>query len=371
MSGHQDGGLRSKRSSPVFTSGATMKSKSVIGLFIAAVAACAGAAAIAADISGAGATFPYPIYAKWADAYKKLTGIGLNYQSIGSGGGIKQIKAKTVTFGASDMPLKPDDLKAAGLLQFPMIIGGVVPVVNIKGIQGGQLRLDGATVASIYLGDITQWNDPKIKSLNPKLTLPSTAIAPVYRSDGSGTNFLFSDYLSKSSPKFLSSIGANTSVQWPTGIGAKGNEGVANMTTQTDGAIGYVEYAYAKQNKMAYTLLTNKAGAAVAPNADSFQAAAANADWVKADSYYLILTDQAGAKSWPITGASFILVYKEPSDAASVNEALKFFSWAYKDGASMAAELDYVPLPAALIAQVKKTWTSEITSGGHPVWSGK
>jgi phosphate transport system substrate-binding protein len=348
-----------------------MKSKSAIRLFIAAVALCAGAAAIAADISGAGATFPYPLYAKWADAYKKLTGIGLNYQSIGSGGGIKQIKAKTVTFGASDMPLKPDDLKAAGLLQFPMIIGGVVPVVNIKGIQGGQLRLDGATVASIYLGDITQWNDPKIKSLNPKLALPSTAIAPVYRSDGSGTNFLFSDYLSKSNPKFLSTIGANTSVQWPTGIGAKGNEGVANMTAQTDGAIGYVEYAYAKQNKMAYTLLTNKAGAAVAPNADSFQAAAANADWVKADSYYLILTDQAGAKSWPITGASFILVYKEPSDTASVNEALKFFSWAYKDGASMAAELDYVPLPAALIAQVKKTWTSEISSGGHPVWSGK
>jgi phosphate transport system substrate-binding protein len=268
------------------------------------------------------------------------------------------------------MPLKPDDLKAAGLLQFPMIIGGVVPVVNVKGIQGGQLHLDGASVAAIYLGDITQWNDPKIKALNPKLALPNTAIAPVYRSDGSGTNFLFSDYLSKSSAKFTSSIGANTSVQWPTGIGAKGNEGVANMTTQTDGAIGYVEYAYAKQNKMAYALLTNKSGATVAPNAESFQAAAANADWAKADSYYLILTDQAGAKSWPITGASFILLYKQPTDAASVSEALKFFAWAYKDGASMAAELDYVPLPAPLIAQVKKTWTSEITSGGHPLWSG-
>jgi phosphate transport system substrate-binding protein len=340
-------------------------------LLIIAAAAALSCGAAAADISGAGATFPYPIYAKWADAYKKLTGIGLNYQSIGSGGGIKQIKAKTVTFGASDMPLKPDDLKEAGLLQFPMIIGGVVPVVNIKGIQGGQLHLDGATVASIYLGDITQWNDPKIKSLNPKLALPSTAIAPVYRSDGSGTNFLFSDYLSKTSPKFKSSIGANTSVQWPTGIGAKGNEGVANMTTQTDGAIGYVEYAYAKQNKMAYTLLTNSAGAAVAPSAESFQAAAANADWVHADSYYLILTDQAGAKSWPITGASFILVYKQPDDPAPVLEALKFFSWAYKDGATMAAELDYVPLPAALIAQVKKTWVSAITSGGHPVWSDK
>jgi phosphate transport system substrate-binding protein len=340
-------------------------------LIITAAAVCASASAIAADISGAGATFPYPIYAKWADAYKTLTGIGLNYQSIGSGGGIKQIKAKTVTFGASDMPLKPDDLKAAGLLQFPMIIGGVVPVVNVKGIQAGQMHLDGATVAAIYLGDITQWNDPKIKSLNPKLALPATAIAPVYRSDGSGTNFLFSDYLSKSSPKFLSTIGANTSVQWPTGIGAKGNEGVANMTTQTDGAIGYVEYAYAKQNKMAYAALTNKAGAAVAPNAESFQAAAANADWAKSDSYYVILTDQAGAKSWPITGASFILVYKQPEDAAPVKEALKFFSWAFKDGATMAAELDYVPLPAPLIAQVKKTWTSEITSAGHPVWSEK
>src|ERR1700688_535089 len=340
-------------------------------LAVAAAAAALSFAAAAADISGAGASFPYPIYAKWADAYKKLTGVGLNYQSIGSGGGIKQIKAKTVIFGASDMPLKPDDLKASGLVQFPMIIGGVVPVVNIQGIQGGQLHLDGTTIASIYMGDITQWNDPKIKILNPKLTLPNTAIAPVYRSDGSGTNFLFSDYLSKANPKFLSSIGANASVQWPTGIGAKGNEGVANMTTQTDGAIGYVEYAYAKQNKMAYTLLTNKAGVAVAPSAESFQAATATADWVHADSYYLILTDQAGAKSWPITGASFILAYKQPDDPAPVNEALKFFAWAYKDGASMAAELDYVPLPAALIAQVKTTWASEVTSGGHPVWSGK
>jgi phosphate transport system substrate-binding protein len=342
-------------------------------VIIAAVAALSYAAVAAAtDISGAGATFPYPIYAKWADAYKKLTGIGLNYQSIGSGGGIKQIKAKTVTFGASDMPLKPDDLKAADLLQFPMIIGGVVPVVNIKGVQPGQLHLDGATVAAIYMGDITQWDDPKIKHLNPKLALPSTAIAPVYRSDGSGTNFLFSDYLSKVSPKFMSSIGANTSVQWPTGIGAKGNEGVANMTTQTDGAIGYVEYAYAKQNKMAFALLTNKAGTTVAPSAESFQAAAANADWVHADGFYLILTDQAGAKSWPITGASFILVYKHPDDPAPVKEALKFFAWAYKDGASMAAELDYVPLPPALIAQVKKTWASEIkTPDGQPVWSEK
>jgi phosphate transport system substrate-binding protein len=328
-------------------------------------------AAAAADISGAGATFPYPVYAKWADAYKTLSGVGLNYQSIGSGGGIKQIKAKTVTFGASDMPLKPEDLKEAGLVQFPMIIGGVVPVVNVKGIAPGQMQLDGATIAAIYLGDIEKWNDPQIKKLNPKLNLPATAIAPVYRSDGSGTNFLFSDYLSKESAKFKSTIGANSSVQWPAGIGAKGNEGVANMTTQTDGAIGYVEYAYAKQNKMAYTLLTNKAGKSVAPNAESFQAAAASADWTHADGYYLILTDQDGPKSWPITGASFILVYKQPSDAAAVGEALKFFAWAYKDGTSMAADLDYVPLPASLITQVKATWASSITTGGHPIYTGK
>ena len=340
---------------------------------IALAAACLGlavAAAAATDISGAGATFPYPIYAKWADAYKKLTGVGLNYQSIGSGGGIKQIKAKTVTFGASDMPLKPEDLKAAGLLQFPMIIGGVVPVVNVKGVGPGQLHLDGATIAAIYLGDITKWDDPQIKRLNPKLALPGSAIAPVYRSDGSGTNFLFSDYLSKSSPKFASTIGANSSVQWPIGIGAKGNEGVANMTTQTDGAIGYVEYAYAKQNKMSFTLLTNKSGGVVSPSADSFQAAAANADWSKADSNYFILTDQTGAKSWPITGASFILVYRQPSDGVQVGEALKFFAWAYKDGAAMASELDYVPLPATLVDQVKKTWRTEISAAGRPVWSG-
>jgi len=340
-------------------------------LIATAAVVLVASAAQAADISGAGATFPYPVYAKWADAYKKQTGVGLNYQSIGSGGGIKQIKAKTVTFGASDMPLKPEDLQESGLVQFPMIIGGVVPVVNVKGVKPGALTLDGATLAAIYLGDIAKWNDSRVQKLNPKLALPATAIAPVYRSDGSGTNFLFTDYLSKASPKFKDSIGANASVQWPTGIGAKGNEGVANMTTQTDGAVGYVEYAYAKQNSMAYALMINKAGKAVAPSAESFQAAASNADWAHASGYYLILTDQAGAKSWPITGASFILVYAAPPDAAATGEALKFFAWAYKSGAAMAAELDYVPLPASLTAQVESTWKAQIKSNGTPVWKGE
>jgi phosphate transport system substrate-binding protein len=329
-------------------------------LLAATAALTVGAAAQAADISGAGATFPYPVYSKWADAYKKSTGIGLNYQSIGSGGGIKQIKAKTVTFGASDMPLKPDELKESGLVQFPMIIGGVVPVVNVKGVGAGQLTLDGPTLAGIYMGEISKWNDAKIKKLNPKLALPDQAIAPIYRSDGSGTNFLFTDYLSKSSATFKEKIGAATSVEWPSGIGAKGNEGEANMTTQTAGAIGYVEYAYAKQNKMANVLLINKAGKAVAPKAEAFQAAASNADWKSAPGYYLILTDQPGATSWPITGASFILIHAQPADPAAANEALKFFDWSYKNGGAMAAELDYVPLPKPLIEQVRATWKSQI-----------
>jgi phosphate transport system substrate-binding protein len=325
---------------------------------VGALAVAAGAQA--ADISGAGATFPYPIYSKWADAYKTQTGVGLNYQSIGSGGGIKQIKAKTVTFGASDMPLKPEDLTQSGLVQFPMIIGGVVPVVNVKGVKPGAMTLNGATIASIYLGEIKKWNDPAIRKLNPKLALPDQAIAPIYRSDGSGTNFLFSDYLSKSSAKFKDSVGAATSVEWPVGIGAKGNEGLANMTTQTDGSIGYVEYAYAKQNMMSYALLLNKAGKAVAPNAQAFQAAASNGDWSHAPGYYLILTDQAGAASWPITGASFILIYSQPPDPKATGDALKFFDWAYKNGGKMATDLDYVPLPDALIKQVRATWKSDV-----------
>jgi phosphate transport system substrate-binding protein len=326
--------------------------------FLGAVAAAG--VVCAADISGAGATFPYPIYSKWADAYRQQTGIGLNYQSIGSGGGIKQIKAKTVTFGASDMPLKPEDLKEAGLVQFPMIIGGVVPAVNVKGVQAGQMTLSGELMASIYMGEVTKWNDARIQKLNPKLSLPATNIAPVYRSDGSGTNFLFSHYLSQTSPKFKEAIGENTSVQWPVGIGAKGNEGVASMTAQTDGAIGYIEYAYAKQTKMAYCGLVNSAGKSVLPDAESFQAAAASADWAHAPGYYLILTNQPGANSWPITGASFILLYAVPPDPAATGEALKFFDWAYRKGGKMAQELDYVPLPESLISQVRATWKAEI-----------
>jgi phosphate transport system substrate-binding protein len=340
------------------------KAKRVV---VAAVGALALAlTAQAADISGAGATFPYPIYSKWADAYKQQTGIGLNYQSIGSGAGIKQIKAKTVTFGASDMPLEAKDLSEAGLVQFPMIIGGVVLAVNVKGVQPGQMVLDGATVAAIYLGEITKWNDPRIKKLNPTLALPATAIAAIYRSDGSGTNFLFSNYLSNSYPKFKDSVGASTSVQWPVGIGAKGNDGEANMTLQTDGAIGYVEYAYAKQNKMAYTDLINSAGKKVAPEAGSFQAAAANADWAHAAGYHVILTNQPGEKSWPITGASFILVYAVPPDAAATSAALKFFDWAYKNGGKMAADLDYVPLPESLMTQIRATWKAQI-KGASPM----
>ncbi len=338
-------------------------------LAVLSVSAAPLSVASAADISGAGATFPYPIYAKWADAYKKETGTGLNYQSIGSGGGIKQIKAKTVTFGASDMPLKPEELEQAGLIQFPMIMGGVVPVVNLKGLKSGEVKLSGTVLANIYMGEIAKWNDPQIKALNPDVNLPNTAIAPVYRSDGSGTNFLFTDYLSKTSPKFKTQIGANSSVQWPAGIGAKGNEGVANMVKQTDGSIGYVEYAYAKQNNITYVGLQNKDGKTVVPKIEAFQAAAANADWANAKGYYVILTDEPGAESWPITGASFILMYKNPQDVAVSAEALKFFDWAYKNGAKMATDLDYVPMPESVVTMVQKTWSQSIQADGKPIWT--
>jgi phosphate transport system substrate-binding protein len=339
-------------------------------LAIALFAALAWTNAQAADISGAGATFPYPIYAKWADAYKQQTGTGLNYQSIGSGGGIKQIKAKTVTFGASDMPLKPEDLEAAGLIQFPMIMGGTVPVVNLSGIQPGQLTLSGPVLADIFQGNITNWNDPKIAAINPGVTLPDKAIAVVHRSDGSGTTFLFTNYLSQSSSDWASKVGANTAVEWPVGIGAKGNEGVANMSKQTDGAIGYVEYAYAKQNNLTYTKMVNQAGKTITPGLDAFQAAAANADWSKAKDYHLILTNQPGDASWPITGASFILVYKNPADPAATLTALKFFDWAYTKGQDMAKSLDYVPMPDSVVELVHQTWSGSVKdSAGKPVWT--
>jgi phosphate transport system substrate-binding protein len=333
-----------------------------------AFASLLGTAAWAADISGAGATFPAPVYAKWAEAYKNETNIGLNYQSIGSGGGIKQIEASTVTFGASDKPLEQKELEANGLVQWPMIIGGVVPTVNIQGVKPGELMLDGTTIADIYLGTITKWNDGRIKALNPSLTLPNQAIAPVYRSDGSGTNFLFTTYLSTVSPKFKKDVGAEASVAWPAGIGAKGNEGVANMIARTGGAIGYVEYAYVKQNKLTYAKIKNRDGKLVVPEIKAFQAAAANADWSKAPGYYLILVDQPGAESWPITGASFILMHKQVKDAEDALTALKFFSWAYAKGDKMAEDLDYVPLPDNVVRMVEQTW-SGITAAGKPVWT--
>jgi phosphate transport system substrate-binding protein len=343
-----------------------------IALLVAAAAAVfAMKPADAADISGAGATFPYPIYAKWAEAYKAKTGTSTNYQSIGSGGGIKQITAKTVDFGASDMPLKPEDLDKGGLQQFPMVMGGVVLVVNLQGIQPGQLKLDGKTVAGMYLNKITKWNDPAIAQLNPGVTLPDKAIATVHRSDGSGTNFIFTHYLSDIDPEFKSKVGENTSVEFPGGLGGKGNEGVSALTSRTDGAIGYVEYAYALQNKMTYTLLKNRAGSFVAPNSKTFQAAASNADWSKAPGFYLLLTDQPGADSWPITGATFILMHKQQAKPDIAHEVLGFFDWAYQNGGQMAEQLDYVPMPTAVVAAVEQSWKTIVGSDGKPVWKGQ
>nr|WP_245434505.1 phosphate ABC transporter substrate-binding protein PstS [Pseudolabrys taiwanensis] len=324
------------------------------------LAAAAFVPASAADISGAGATFPYPVYAKWADAYKKETGNGLNYQSIGSGGGIKQIKAKTVTFGASDAPLPGKELDEAGLSQFPMVMGGIVPVVNLDGVKPGDLVLDGPTLAKIFLGDIKSWDDAAIAKLNPNAKLPKQAIALVHRSDGSGTTFNFTYYLSDVSPDWKSKVGTNTAVQWPAGIGAKGNEGVANNVGNTKGSIGYVEYAYALQNKLTFTKMVNKGGKTVSPTSEAFQAAAANADWKSQPGYGVILANQPGDKSWPMTAATWILVYKKPADAAATTEALKFFAWAYKNGGKMAEELDYVPMPANVVKDIEATWKSDI-----------
>ncbi|MFO1163183.1 MAG: phosphate ABC transporter substrate-binding protein PstS [Reyranellaceae bacterium] len=336
----------------------------------AAALAVSSVAASAADISGAGATFPYPVYAKWADAYKKETGIGLNYQSIGSGGGIKQIKARTVTFGASDAPLPGKELDESGLAQFPMVMGGIVPVVNIEGIKPGELVLDGPTLAKIFLGDIKSWNDPAVAKLNPNAKLPKQAIAVVHRSDGSGTTFNFTYYLSDVSPEWKSKVGTNTAVQWPGGLGAKGNEGVANNVAQTRGSIGYVEYAYAKQNKLTFAQMVNRAGKSVAPTMATFQAAAANADWKSQPGYGVILANQPGDQSWPMTAATWILLYKKPADPAAVTEALKFFAWAYAKGGKMAEDLDYVPMPANVVGDVQKMWSVDIKdAGGKPLFS--
>jgi phosphate transport system substrate-binding protein len=335
---------------------------------VAGLLAAATLPAAADDISGAGATFPYPIYAKWADAYKKETGVGLNYQSIGSGGGIKQIEARTVTFGATDAPLKGEELDKNGLVQFPMVMGGIVPVINLEDVKAGDLVIDGPTLAKIFLGDIKTWDDPAIKKLNPNAKLPSTAIAVVHRSDGSGTTFNFAYYLAQVSDDWKSKVGFNTSVEWPVGIGAKGNEGVSNNVGQTKGSIGYVEYAYALQNKLVFTKMVNKDGKTVAPTSEAFQAAAANADWNSVPGYGVILANQVGAASWPMTAATFILIPKQPQDPAAATSALKFFAWAYAKGGKMAEELDYVPMPAKIVGQIETMWSKEIKdSSGKPL----
>ena len=336
----------------------------------AAVAAVIASPVMAADISGAGATFPYPIYAKWADAYKKETGIGLNYQSIGSGGGIKQIQNKTVTFGASDAPLKGADLDKHGLVQFPMVMGGIVPVVNLEGVKPGDLTLDGATLAKIFLGEIKSWDDPAIAKLNSGVKLPKQAIAIVHRSDGSGTTYNFAYYLGDVSADWKSKVGVNTALEWPAGIGAKGNEGVANNVANTKGSIGYVEYAYAKQNKLTYTRMVNKDGKSVSPTSATFSAAAANANWKSQPGYGVILANQPGAESWPMTAATWILVYKKPQDPNATSEALKFFAWSYAKGSRMAEELDYVPMPANVVKDVQGMWAADIKdASGKPLYA--
>jgi len=348
----------------------TSYTRHILSAIVVGAMSLAGAQA-AETISGAGATFPYPIYAKWAEAYHAKTGIAMNYQSIGSGGGIKQIQAKTVDFGASDMPLKPEDLEKHGLMQYPAIMGGVVPVVNVKGIGPGQLKLDGPTLARIYLGEIAKWNDAALKALNPGVNLPDQAIAPVYRSDGSGTTFLFTNYLSKVSPDWKGKVGSNTSVKFPSGLGGKGNEGVAALTSRTDGAIGYVEYAYAKQNKMAHAQLKNAAGQFVQPESGAFQAAAANADWAKAPGFGEVLTDEPGEKSWPITGASFILLHKSAERPEKTKAVLEFFDWSFQNGDKMADQLDYVPMPDATVKLIHEAWGAIKASNGQQVWTGK
>ena len=334
-----------------------MKFASLGKCLVAAALVWAGAS-MAQDVTGAGATFPAPIYAKWADAYNKATGARINYQSIGSGAGIRQTKAKTVDFGASDMPLVDADLAKDGLIQYPTVIGGVVPVVNIKGITPGQVKLTGAMLGDIYLGKITKWNDAALTALNPGVPLPDDAIAVVRRADGSGTSFIFTNYLSKVNPEWKAKVGEGTAVNWPTGAGGKGNEGVSAFVQRLPNSIGYVEYAYAKQNKMSYVQMRNKDGAYVAPTDSAFKAAAAGADWAK--SFYQILTEQPGKDSWPITGATYILMYKQQDKPVNASNTLKFFDWAYNSGDKMADDLDYVPLPATVKDLVRKQWADHL-----------
>jgi phosphate transport system substrate-binding protein len=338
-------------------------------LAVAGIMAATVLPASAAEITGAGSTFVYPVLAKWADAYKNATGVGLNYQSIGSGGGIKQITAKTVTFGASDMPLKPEDVDKNHFVQFPIINGSVVPLLNLPGIKPGEVTLDGPTIAQIFLGNITKWNDPAIVKLNPGVNLPDTAIAVVHRSDGSGTTFIWTNFLSKVSPEWKQKVGENTAVEWPVGIGAKGSEGVSQNAAQTVGALGYVEYAYAKQNNLTYAKMVNAAGKTVSPTMEAFQAAAAGADWTSAPDFHVIMTNAPGDKSWPVAGSTFILMQQTPVSDPDSATALKFFDWGYKHGKQMAADLDYVPMPDGVVALIEKTWKEKIkSSDGKPVF---
>ncbi|WP_432721639.1 phosphate ABC transporter substrate-binding protein PstS [Jeongeupia wiesaeckerbachi] len=344
----------------------TFGRKLLVGFGIAAGLFTAYASA--ADITGAGATFPYPLYAKWAEQYKAKTGVGMNYQSIGSGGGIKQIQAKTVDFGASDKPLKAEELEKSGLVQFPTVMGGVVPVVNIEGVKGGELKLSPAVLADLFLGKIKKWNDPAIAKLNPGVKLPDLGVTIVHRADGSGTTWIFTNYLSKVSADWKAKVGNDASVQWPAGVGGKGNEGVAQYVQRIKGAIGYVEYAYAKQNKMGYTQLQNKSGNFVQPDDVTFKAAATSADWKGTPGFGVVLTDQAGKDSWPITGATFILMQKKQDKPVNGAEVLKFFDWAYKDGDKVSADMDYVPMPAAVKDVIRGSWKQISDASNAPIW---
>ena len=341
-----------------------------VALAAAVMTASVGTAAMAAEsISGAGATFPAPLYAKWAEGYKRTTGVALNYQAIGSGGGIKQIKAKTVDFGASDKPLTPAELDAAGLYQFPTVVGGVVPAINIPGVPTGKLKLPGAVLADIFLGKITMWNDPAITKWNAGLNLPATPITVVHRSDGSGTSFLFTSYLSIASAEWKQNVGASDAVEWPAGVGGKGNDGVAALVRQTNGAIGYVEYAYVMKTGIAYALVASKDATWPMPTAANFKAATAGADWANAPGNYLLVLNQPGANAWPITGATFILMYKEQANAAKAAEVLKFFDYGYKNGDFNANDLFYVPLPATVKSMIRKQWSANIKANGAAVYN--